>query len=630
MEFHQYLEYPLYKNILRTLISQKALPSFILYSPLNILSDLLDVDVDALIAQFTIPPPPTSTMSDSTSSGRMLPSSGAAYRYQSSSTSSESNLERLGDGFRDSGMNRNSKEIDSDADLAHLIIPPPPESSESVDDIEEVSPPPPPPPPPPRRSSSSDSFSLSSSKGKAPPPPPSSPASTSFPASHAQNKQHLNQKAPSTDEISKASGRHRRSSSLDISAVIAAQSEPLRGSKDNVNLESVKISPENSSLSPSADGIAGDSPATVSQKLHLLLQSLPNFGPGLPPREPRLVRSGSLRMYHRSASLDTDLHKRARRALPDTPSSSAASNSQQQSSQTISSASSRHNVPAHQQTSSQQHSMVGISASSSDKQALRKTVSSTMPTSSSSPLAASTPVPIFNRSSSLRLNRSTPAGDPSRPRSSSFDPFAQGGNKGLVRSSSETLATTGSEKSRKQAPGSGESADGSSTPCQDKSSSSGGSESFASLKAKLREYRDMLLNKNKSSSSSKKYALVPSSPPPSHKPVENSSMDMTGKKGSLGRSSSLAKLMAQFQRRGSKLSLDSLQDNNWELKEAKPASPTSLTPSLDSPAVDQEISSSESASSGGDKKSIPVVRDPLGLNRPSLRPVSTNMLNQVG
>ncbi|RUS88294.1 hypothetical protein EGW08_003932 [Elysia chlorotica] len=114
---------------------------------------------------------------------------------------------------------------------------------------------------------------------------------------------------------------------------------------------------------------------------------------------------------------------------------------------------------------------------------------------------------------------------------------------------------------------------------------------------------------------------------------------MTGKKGSLGRSSSLAKLMAQFHRRGSRLSLDSLSDSNWELKEARPTAPTFLTPaagldspgsldSLDSPGLGQDLTAQDSPSPGGDKKSIPVVRDPLGLSRPSLRPVSTNMLSQ--
>lgn len=127
------------------------------------------------------------------------------------------------------------------------------------------------------------------------------------------------------------------------------------------------------------------------------------------------------------------------------------------------------------------------------------------------------------------------------------------------------------------------------------------------MKAKLRDYRDLLLSRSKSSAS-KKYTVGTTS-------KETSDIG----KGSQSRSGSFSKLLAQFNRKGSrsdeKLTLAS-SDANWELKEAKPT----LTSQL-SCAEDQ------TTENGGEKR-VPVVRDALGLNRPTLRPVS-NTLNQV-
>ncbi|RUS88295.1 hypothetical protein EGW08_003933, partial [Elysia chlorotica] len=57
--------------------------------------DLLAVDVDALIAQFTIPPPPTSTIPDAGSPARTRSFPGPAQRYQTSGASSGSSPDRL-------------------------------------------------------------------------------------------------------------------------------------------------------------------------------------------------------------------------------------------------------------------------------------------------------------------------------------------------------------------------------------------------------------------------------------------------------------------------------------------------------------------------------------------------------
>ncbi|XP_059147395.1 uncharacterized protein LOC131935096 isoform X2 [Physella acuta] len=402
--------------------------------------DFLDDDIDALIAQFTIPPPPSSTPASHDPASRVTADS-------------------------------------SQDDLTHLIIPPPPSMLAAA----------------------SDDIPLSVV----------SPDSTTKPASDSHRKKMRN------------FTRHKRSSSLDIKT-LPSSNQQLDPKSRSVSLDTNQnnvghLQPQ-SDLSMAtghlsaghvtaghvtAADMTGDSPATVSQRLATLLQSLPSF-PSQPP--PRMARSSSVDF----GSLDF-------RASPF-------------------------------------KSMTNLSGPNS--QPSNGTNSGT---------------------SSLRVKSS------SRHRSSSFDPMsAQVISTLRGRSNSESLTSDPGAKSGTKS---------GSKQLEDKGS--GSSESFAALKAKLRDYRDSLLNKTKSSASRK------------------SSEGTHGEKSSLRRSNSFSKLF----RRGSKgegdmTSEKTNSDSNWQLKEAKSVPNGDVSPEMTS------------------EKRVPVVRDPLGLSRPSLRPVTNSILNQ--
>ncbi|CAG5136863.1 unnamed protein product, partial [Candidula unifasciata] len=403
--------------------------------------DFLDDDIDALIAQFIIPPPP------------------------SLSVTSDASL----------SVSDNNDNID---DLAHLIIPPPPPNIVNSSQLEYISVVPP-----------------------------------------------VHDTTASGQDIEKSSGkhvfRHKRSSSLDVNFLRSSKDQfdpkyrsvSMDDNKNIIDATSKKMSSLDTNGvtgSDSVNGIMGNSPASVSEKLHSLLQSLPTFAKECDQTNCNadVAKTGPLQI-HRSSSLD----------LITTQTKQRDPNS----------------------------------------------------------------IPIFTRSSSLRLKW-----PPLRPRSQSCEPVAS--DSFTARKPDSHTMTNLSGTSIK------------SSSAKDLDKPSHGSESFATMKAKLKDYRDYLLSKSKSSASKKHTAS-----PDSKQSLES---------GLPHRSNSFSKL---FSRKGSKsdeygsANLASA-DDNWELKEAKPTSSMSLTGEL---VVEQR-----------EEKRVPVVRDALGLNRPTLRPLS-NTLNQV-
>ncbi|CAL1531374.1 unnamed protein product [Lymnaea stagnalis] len=404
--------------------------------------DFLDDDIDALIAQFTIPPPPSSVESRCVTSG--------------------------GDVIKP------TEEITQD-EFTHLIIPPPPASS---------------------------LYNISAlTDGK--------------PVPHAKAK-HGN-----------VGSRHKRSSSLDIQFMKRAaeqldtksRSKSLDANQNNIDNDPKVAPPSDLDIKAADDSvgdITGESPATVSQKLYSLLQSLPNFSPGIissinsnnatANNVPRIFRSSSIDMGSGQRSL----------------------------------------AFAH--------------------------------------LGSKRTITMFNSVASF--SSQTPQQNFSRPRSQSFDPTAQA-NASRIQSSSE---------SRSQRLSSGLSSSNNNL-----GSTASGSESFATLKAKLRDYRDSLLNRK------------------SRKSRKEKTPELTAQNSDTGSSmpSSLNKL---FSRRGSKSDPPTANtDSNWELKEAG-SSPSPQGDLVREPVNDKRASLA--------KDGIPVVRDPLGLSRPTLRPVTNSILNQ--
>ncbi|XP_005113165.2 nucleoporin NUP159 [Aplysia californica] len=500
--------------------------------------DFLDEDIDALIAQFTIPPPPPSSHSPAhyngggadthttpTTHGFSQSFSGA---FPSSLTSGDQlDVSSSRDVTSSGGSVSDVSRQFVDEELSRLIIPPPPSSAAASPSTEDIP-------------SACVGQGAQGTTARDASPSQTSPVSASA-ATHKPSYRH-----------------HKRSSSLDIPSVRSAV-ESLANSAKSKSFDKKAESgvgdspPSPTTTSPhpassvagsaagsngSVDELTGDSPAAVSEKLHSLLQSLPNFAPELSryDSDQNFVRTGSLRIY-RSSSLD--LSPAPTNLVPD-PSSN----------QTVAAAS-----------------------------------TGSMPNSNS--------VPIFSRSSSLRLKKPW-----HRSRSQSYD------QQGLAllsgRSNSEIL----SDASHRTASGKSGSGSGKSS----EKSSSGGSESFASLKAKLKDYRDLLLNRNKSSSSSRKYATT----------GDESGSESAGK-SSLRRSGSFSKLVSSpFSRRGSKTDAEGTgsitsADSNWELKEAK-------TPAVVAPPGGE-------LDAGGEKR-VPAVRDSLATNRPGLRPLSSNNVNQ--
>lgn len=455
--------------------------------------DFLDSDIDALIAQFIIPPPPTS-------------SSSVLESNENNEHTFAKSLSGAIPQHQESNIPHEKRAVESMEEFSHLIIPPPPTnvSSSSPDDQEDIP--------------------------VVPPVPNSDMIINSEPTNKSEQKSEASAKK-------RLINRHKRSSSLDLASIKIAQSQNQfsansRSKSLDANQNNIEVSQENESetketSSKSFGTGVSESPSVVSQKLHSLLKSLPNFGPiQQHGSENDLVRTGSLRI-HRTTSLDLNANITTDIASNGTP-------------------------PLKPQ--------------------------------------ASNSIPTFTRSSSLRIKK----GLLHTPRSQSLDRSNKSHGYLIERSSSETTmlspAKTGSEKEL------------------DKTSLSGGSESFASLKAKLKDYRDMLLNRNKTSAS-KKYAVGDESP--------RSTSDSG--KGSLRRSNSFSKIRSTFVRRSSKSDDETTSsislvtsDDNWELKEAKPVT----LPNGDD--IDASV-----------EKKVPVVRDTLSLNRPSLRPMSNNILSQV-
>nr|KAG5701798.1 hypothetical protein BaRGS_000788 [Batillaria attramentaria] len=206
--------------------------------------DFFDTDIDSIIAQYYVPPPPSSSDTDSS-------------RSQSFS----------GVMPRDSNQQPPST-IELDDDFSSLIIPPPPSTSQ----VEEV-----------------------------PVVPP----------------------APSGAGERRRNFRHKRSSSVDIGSLNAAKKQLEEAEKrrsldiqqqQSGESEARRNSPPHSLGVESAfdadvhGGLAAESPATVSLKLHNLLKSLPNFAPEVATanqqqQQQPFFRTGSLRI-HRSSSLD--------------------------------------------------------------------------------------------------------------------------------------------------------------------------------------------------------------------------------------------------------------------------------------------------------------------------------------
>lgn len=131
-------------------------------------------------------------------------------------------------------------------------------------------------------------------------------------------------------------------------------------------------------------------------------------------------------------------------------------------------------------------------------------------------------------------------------------------------------------------------------------------ESFASLKAKLKDYRDHLL---KRASLSRKA---------SDESVSEGG-DRKAGKSSLRRSNSFSRLLSQLSGRRGSRSLDSAaaEDGNWTLRDRRSASGESSSTgdllSLFVPPGGEE-----------EKRGVPVVRETLAVSRTSLRPVSTS------
>lgn len=420
--------------------------------------DFLDEDIDALIAQFIIPPPPSL-------SGLSTEAHVHNGNLRQTKTECDASL----------SVSDNDNNID---DLAHLIIPPPPPNIANSPQIDYISVVPP-----------------------------------------------VHDTTASEQDVENSSGkyifRHKRSSSLDVNFLRSSKDQfdskyrsiSMDDNKNVIDNTSKKTSSlEVNGVTASDSGIVGNSPASVSEKLHSLLQSLPTFAQecNQTTGNTDVVRTGSLK-NHRSASLE------------------------------LITAQTKQRDPHY--------------------------------------------IPIFSRSASLRLKW-----PPTRPRSQSCEPFVS--DHSVTKGLNSQILTNLSGKSFK------------SSSAKDLDKPFNGSESLATMKAKLRDCRDFLLSKSKSSAS--KYHTSQDS-------------QQTSETGLPHQSNSFSKLLTQLSRKGSKsedcgsVNLAST-DDNWELKEAKPTSSPSLTGEL-------------TGEHRGDKR-VPVVRDALGLNRPTLRPLS-NTLNQV-
>ena len=202
--------------------------------------DFLDDDIDSFIATMMIPPPPDTVIP---ANDRLSNSLQFQYEEESQMYNGAESL------------------ISSDELLSSLVIPPPPgDASESIDEIKIVP-----------------------------------PVETETNMSTHSNKSHKHYK-------------HRRSSSLDVSSLHVfsdSQNEIESQTKNSPKSCDLNVVPPKS-LSHETDSQSTkdfESPATVSEKLNILLQSMPSFGSGLSESDMKFRRTSSLRLG-KSASFE--------------------------------------------------------------------------------------------------------------------------------------------------------------------------------------------------------------------------------------------------------------------------------------------------------------------------------------
>jgi hypothetical protein len=203
--------------------------------------DFLDDDIDSFIATMMIPPPPDTVIPANDKLSNSL-----QFQYDEEESQMYNGAESL---------------ISSDELLSSLVIPPPPgDASESIDEIKIVP-----------------------------------PVETETNMSTHSNKSHKHYK-------------HRRSSSLDVSSLRVfsdSQNEIESQTKNSPKSCDLNVVPPKS-LSHETDSQSTkdfESPATVSEKLNILLQSMPSFGSGLSESDMKFRRASSLRLG-KSASFE--------------------------------------------------------------------------------------------------------------------------------------------------------------------------------------------------------------------------------------------------------------------------------------------------------------------------------------
>lgn len=203
--------------------------------------DFLDDDIDSFIATMMIPPPPDTVIPSNDNLSNSL-----QFQYDEEESQMYNGAESL---------------ISSDELLSSLVIPPPPgDASESIDEIKIVP-----------------------------------PVETETNTSKHSNKSHRHYK-------------HRRSSSLDVSSihVFSDSQNEIESQTENSPKSCVHNVEPPKSLSHETDAQSAkdfESPATVSEKLNILLQSMPSFGSELSESDIKFRRTSSLRLG-KSASFE--------------------------------------------------------------------------------------------------------------------------------------------------------------------------------------------------------------------------------------------------------------------------------------------------------------------------------------
>ena len=202
--------------------------------------DFLDEDIDAFIASMMIPPPPESSTPSAVSD-----TFGDSLQFQYDDEESQM-------------YNGADSLISSDELFSSLVIPPPPgDASESIDEIKIVP-----------------------------------PVESETPECNSSEKKKL--------------FKHRRSSSLDVSS-LRVFNESLNQSESQTENSpkscDQKVTPPKSLATNSSAVKDFESPATVSEKLSILLKSMPSFGNVLSESDMKFRRTSSLRLG-KSASFE--------------------------------------------------------------------------------------------------------------------------------------------------------------------------------------------------------------------------------------------------------------------------------------------------------------------------------------